>query len=82
MAKPIELSALKTSRSPRAAAAALKPGPAKSLTPREGFQVRWPPEEIKRMKRAAVDQGMNMSDFTLECFQTYMGALKAEKGNK
>jgi hypothetical protein len=46
-------------------------GKAEKLTP---LQVRWPPDEVKAMKRAALDADMTYSQYLLSCFHAYKKA--------
>ena len=77
MAKAIELSpnTLKAQRVPKAAKKTALGRP-KADVPRENLQVRWPAEDIRLAKRIALDLGMNMSDFTLECLRVYAKGKK------
>ena len=38
----------------------------------EPLQVRWPAEDVKAIKVAAIEQDTTVSDFMLECFHAYM----------
>lgn len=44
---------------------------------REPLQVRWPAEDVKAAKLAAIEQDFpTVSDFMLACFHAYMNANK------
>ena len=44
------------------------------------FQIRIPRGEVKRIKRAAVDEEKTLSDFMLNCFHVYMQTSKKAQG--
>jgi hypothetical protein len=86
MAKALELSAdtLTAPPVPKAAQIAAqfvapKQGreAAKMEARREPLQVRWPPEDVKAAKLAAIqDDFPTVSDFLLACFHAYMKSNK------
>lgn len=80
MAKPTALTPetlISTAASPTAAtmprgAFKKKHGGAKTMP----LQVRWPREEVKAIKLAAVQAEQTISDFMLACFHAYMKESK------
>jgi hypothetical protein len=89
MAKALELSAdtLTAPSVPKAAQIATQAprprrgreakAPAKTDYPREPLQVRWPADEVKAAKLAAIQLDFpTMSDFMLACFHAYMKTRK------
>jgi hypothetical protein len=84
MAKALELSpdTLTAPPIPKAAqvAAAVAPKPGKEVKPqepkaeiREPLQVRWPADDVKAAKMAAIQLDFpTVSDFMLACFHAYM----------
>jgi hypothetical protein len=82
MAKALELSAdtlTVVSSVPRAAQVTAPPAESrqrskpKPRVEREPLQVRWPVEEVKAVKLAAIQQDFpTVSDFMLACFHAYM----------
>ena len=86
MAKALELSAdaLTAPPVPRAAQMAPQPVPAKQgreaakpEAKREPLQVRWPAEDVKAAKLAAIQKDFpTVSDFMLACFHAYMKTKK------
>jgi hypothetical protein len=47
--------------------------PAATTEPREPLQVRWPADDVKAAKLAAIQQDFpTVSDFMLACFHAYM----------
>ena len=86
MAKALELSAdtLTAPPVPKAAQIAPQPVPAKRgreaarlEVKREPLQVRWPAEDVKAAKLAAIQKDFpTVSDFMLACFHAYMKSSK------
>jgi hypothetical protein len=89
MAKALELSADTLTAPPVPKAAQILPqapeprgrgwqgkAPAKT-EPREPLQVRWPADDVKAAKLAAIQQDFpTVSDFMLACFHAYMKSRK------
>ena len=62
----------------RAAAEEPKRGKAAPKVEREPLQVRWPVEDVKAVKLAAIQMDFpTVSDFMLACFHAYMKNQKA-----
>ena len=82
MAKATELNAdmLTTPQTtPLAATSPRVPSKTKALAPAEKpmpLQVRWPREDVKAVKLAAVYAEQTISEFMLACFHAYMRARK------
>ncbi len=87
MAKALELNADTLSVVPSVPKAAQVAGP-QSETPRrvktpkvvrEPLQVRWPVEDVKAAKLAAIQQDFpTVSEFMLACFHSYMKTCKQD----
>jgi len=45
---------------------------------REPLQVRWPKEDVKAVKLAAIQADSTVSDFMLACFHAYMNSGEHE----
>ena len=82
MAKALELS-VETMNAPSVPKAAqVNPEATKKQSrvkqePREPLQVRWPSEDVKAVKLAAIELDFpTVSDFMLACFHAYMKSRK------
>jgi hypothetical protein len=75
MAKALELSADTLTAPPVPAKQGREA--AKPEAKREPLQVRWPPEDVKAAKLAAIQKDFpTVSDFMLACFHAYMKSSK------